>query len=62
MSTKYKMTHERENRRVSSIIEFSNPDTAQHLAVALNKKFPTRRYRVETVKLSEKERILELVK
>ncbi len=47
---KYRITHRHESRSVIGVLEYDRRETVQPLADALNKRFPSREYKVEVVR------------
>ena len=61
-ATKYRLVIKNGDKTAYGLSEFEKRETMEKLAIALNKRFPNRRYRVEAITQTEKERFLELVK
>ncbi len=63
ITTKYRLvTRSGEGSTAFGLIKFEKRENLDRLAAALNKRFPKRHYTVETVRQTEKESFLELVK
>lgn len=59
---KYRLVNKHGEQTAFSLVKFEKRETLEKLAAALNNRFPSRNYTVETVRQTEKERFLELVK